>query len=487
MSSEKQNRAEEAASSENLLDSKEMDRNPSPPTSDDEEEGPEGDAIGDTVYSKHWMFNTLTKLIEAISEGDGEMLTDLDEDMENEICKLWDISMDEDVALFLQDFSTPETFLRVIANSRCPRLTEICVGILANMACFQEPCLSISNNEDLGELLLLLLCDSDPLTLLETSRLLLTCLSRLEVASTWVERIRKHPSVRHGICFIMMSSTNVELLVKVAEVVDKLFDLDEDLILAWIEGGGQESDGQLSSGGENEKTSALELVPSILEAAKQVRADNPEGLEVYMHILQLLTTVDKGIQAIVHSSEAGEETWDLLSDLICNELCQADDPPIIIQEQKTVLASILSVMSAMFSSQAELDYIRIEKNSPLIGSLIQVLQKLEDCRKKPAVNSEHLDTENNRPMVSEEDLYLKILQDVCCEFLSNVLLEMTKETTLRGLKHGHLNEQKCLCAFQNLLPLYSTAVKSFIEVLHDADQTLAEKLEKSFPTLSYKT
>ncbi|XP_030058308.1 protein SAAL1 [Microcaecilia unicolor] len=279
----------------------------------------------------------------------------------------------------------------------------------------------------------------------------------------------------------------VELLVKVAEVVDKLFDLDEDLILAWIEGGGQESDGQLSSGGENEKTSALELVPSILEAAKQVRADNPEGLEVYMHILQLLTTVDKGIQAIVHSSEAGEETWDLLSDLICNELCQADDPPIIIQEQKTVLASILSVMSAMFSSQAELDYIRIEKNSPLIGSLIQVLQKLEDCRKKPAVNSEHLDTENNRPMVSEEDLYLKILQDVCCEFLSNVLLEMTKETTLRGLKHGHLNEQKCLCAFQNLLPLYSTAVKSFIEVLHDADQTLAEKLEKSFPTLSYKT
>nr|XP_033784699.1 protein SAAL1 [Geotrypetes seraphini]XP_033784700.1 protein SAAL1 [Geotrypetes seraphini]XP_033784702.1 protein SAAL1 [Geotrypetes seraphini]XP_033784703.1 protein SAAL1 [Geotrypetes seraphini] len=466
-----------------------MDRNPSPPTSDDEEEGPVGDAIGDTVYSKHWVFSTLTKLIEVItSVEDGEMLTDLNEEMENEICKIWDISVDEDVALFLQDFSTPETFLRVISNSRCPRLTEICVGILANMACFQEPCVSISNNEDLGELLLLLLCDSDPPTLLETSRLLLTCLSRLEVASIWVERIRKHPSVHNGVCFIMMSSTNVELLVKVGEAVDKLFDLDEDLMLGWIEGGGQELDGQLSSDGEDEKTSALELVPCILEAAKQVRADNPEGLEVYMHILQLLTTVDKGIQAIVHSSEAGEETWDLLSDLICHEFCQADDPPIIVQEQKTVLASVLSVLSAMFSSQAELGYMKIEKNSPLIGSLIQVLQHLEDCRKKPTENSERSDTEkSNRPMICEEDLHLKILQDVCCEFLSNILLEMNKETTLQGLKHGHLNEQKCLCAFRNLLPLYSTTVKSFVEVLHDADQMLAEKLEKSFPALKDNT
>ena len=28
------------------------------------------------------------------------------------------------------------------------------------------------------------------------------------------------------------------------------------------------------------------------------RSDNPEGLDVYMHVLQLLTTVDEGIQAI---------------------------------------------------------------------------------------------------------------------------------------------------------------------------------------------
>lgn len=41
-----------------------MDRNPSPPSSDAEDEQAAGDSIGNTVYSKHWLFSILTKLIE---------------------------------------------------------------------------------------------------------------------------------------------------------------------------------------------------------------------------------------------------------------------------------------------------------------------------------------------------------------------------------------------------------------------------------------
>lgn len=41
-----------------------MDRNPSPPPEvADGEEDEDLDAIGDTVYSKHWLFSTLTRLI----------------------------------------------------------------------------------------------------------------------------------------------------------------------------------------------------------------------------------------------------------------------------------------------------------------------------------------------------------------------------------------------------------------------------------------
>ncbi|PNJ47528.1 SAAL1 isoform 5, partial [Pongo abelii] len=121
-------------------------------------------------------------------------------------------------------------------------------------------------------------------------------LSQAEVASVWVERIREHPAIYDSICFIMSSSTNVDLLVKVGEVVDKLFDLDEKLMLEWVRNGGTQPLDQPQE--ESEEQPVFRLVPCVLEAAKQVRSENPEWLDVYMHILQLLTTVDDGIQAI---------------------------------------------------------------------------------------------------------------------------------------------------------------------------------------------
>ncbi|NXY75773.1 SAAL1 protein, partial [Glareola pratincola] len=480
-----------------------MDRNPSPPSSEAEEGEGGGDAVGNTVYSKHWLFSILTRLIEVISPEKTEptvspegIQTELDEEMENDICKVWDMSMDEDVALFLQEFNAPDIFMGVFAKSKCPRLTEICVGILGNMACFQDICMSISKDENLGQVLLQRLCDSDSPTLLETSRLLLTCLSQPEVANVWVERIRENPSVYDCVCFIMSSSTNVELLVKVGEVVDKLFDLDEELMLNWIKNGTCRSVGP-SVDDSPEELPDFKIVPCILEAAKQVRSDNPEGLDVYMHILQLLTTVDEGIQAIVQAPDGGKETWSLLYDLVCHELCQPDDPPIIVQEQKTVLASILSVLSAMFASQTEQEYTKMRKSNvklpfsscfaldmPLIGSLIRILEYMEGCGKRSVDNSKESEQqETGRADLNEEDFHLKILKDICCELLSNMLQELTKENTLEGLHQGHLNEQTCSCAFQNLLPLYFTSVESFLEVLREADQTLADNLEKRFPSL----
>ncbi|CAO2632621.1 Protein SAAL1 [Lemmus lemmus] len=262
-----------------------MDRNPSPPppccNQEDEEDLAGGDCIGNTVYSKHWLFGVLSGLIQIVTpEGarsgsdDDEQQTELAEETENEICRVWDMSMDEDVALFLQEFKAPDIFMGVLAKSRCPRLREICVGILGNMACFREICVSLSSCEDHGQVLLQCLCDSDPPTLLETSRLLLTCLSQTEVASVWVERIREHPSIYTSVCFIMSSSTNVDLLVKVGEVVDKLFDLDEKLMLEWIRNGTAQLPDRPQE--DSEEQPVFSLVPSILEAARQIRVSSSE-------------------------------------------------------------------------------------------------------------------------------------------------------------------------------------------------------------------
>nr|XP_030687383.1 protein SAAL1 isoform X2 [Globicephala melas] len=474
-----------------------MDRNPSPPLRSREEEEEEaaavGDCIGSTVYSKHWLFGVLTGLMQIVSPENSKSSSDheeqqmeLDEEMENEICRVWDMSMDEDVALFLHEFNVPDIFMGILAKSKCPRLREICVGILGNMACFQEICVSISSDKNLGQVLLYCFCDSDPPTLLETSRLLLTCLSQTEVAVVWVERIREHPAIYDSICFIMSSSTNVDLLVKVGEVVDKLFDLDEKLMLEWIRNGAVQPLDQPQE--DSEQQPVFRIVPCVLEAAKQVRSENPEGLDVYMHILQLLTTVDDGIQAIVRCPDAGKDTWNLLFDLVCHEFCQSDDPPIILQEQKTVLASVFSVLSAIYASQAEQEYLKIGKvGLPLIDSLIRVLQNMKHCQKKPENSAESNTEETKKSDLTQGDFHLKILKDISCEFLSNIFQVLTKETVAQGLKEGQLSKQKCSCAFENLLPLYNPVVEDFLKILREVDKTLAGNLEESFPSLKVQT
>ena len=80
-------------------------RNPSPPR---EEEEPFllDDAIGDTVYSKRWVLSVVADLCKyaharcATTErlpADCDVIdeTDMDEEWEQELCKLWDASVDE--------------------------------------------------------------------------------------------------------------------------------------------------------------------------------------------------------------------------------------------------------------------------------------------------------------------------------------------------------------------------------------------------------
>uniref|UniRef100_A0A3Q0RY91 Serum amyloid A-like 1 n=1 Tax=Amphilophus citrinellus TaxID=61819 RepID=A0A3Q0RY91_AMPCI len=320
-----------------------MDRNPSPPPdAADGAEDEDVDAIGDTVYSKHWFFSTLTRLINVEhSEENAEGAMQLSDDDEEDLCRVWDMAMDKDVAGFLQEFKAADILLGVIAKSRCPRLTEISVGILGNIACFPETCVTLSQNEDLGSVLLLLLGDTDPPTLLETSRLLLTCFSQKDVCSLWLQRIRQQTSARSNLCFIMCSSTNTDLLEKVGELVDKLFDLDEELMKSWITAQPSEEQGR-------DGESHLELTSCLIEAAKQLRSESPNGLEVYLHILQLLTTIDEGIQVFAASDGPGKSVWEFVCDIVCEDLCQPNDLPVVLHEQKSILVQALAVLQALY-------------------------------------------------------------------------------------------------------------------------------------------
>ncbi|XP_016888799.1 protein saal1 isoform X2 [Cynoglossus semilaevis] len=429
-----------------------MYRNPSPPPeTTDGEEKENTDAIGETVYSKHWLFSTLTRLIQMVtehSEEDSENQMQLSDSDEEALCIVWDMAMDKDVAGLLQEFKATDILLGVISKSRCPRLTEICVGILGNIACFPESCLSLSQNEDLGAVLLLLLGDTDPPTLLETNRLLLTCLSQKDVSVLWLDRIKQQKSVKQHLCFIMSSSTNTDLLEKVGELVDKLFDLDEELMKSWITAQPSEE--------EDGEECRLDLVSCLVEAARQLRPESPNGLEVYLHVLQLLTTTDEGIQAFAVLDGPGKTVWDF----VCEDVYQKNDPSVFLQEQKSLLILSLSVLQALYRCQDQWSR-KGNISLHLIATILQVLQQ--------------------HSVSHTEDEQLQTLAEIATEFFADICQQITRDTVADLVKNGLLTEKTCLTAAGSLDQGYKASLRHLQDMLSEADPQLADVMRKQFP------
>ncbi|XP_072242089.1 protein saal1 [Leuresthes tenuis] len=442
-----------------------MDRNPSPPPDTaDGEEDEDLDAIGDTVYSKHWLFSTLTRLIRMVtehSEDDSEGQMQLSDDDEEDLCRVWDMAMDKDVAGFLQEFKAADILIGVIAKSRCPRLTEISVGILGNIACFPDTCVTLSQNEDLGAVLLLLLGDTDPPTLLETSRLLLTCLSQKDVCSVWLQRMRQQTSVCSNLCFIMCSSTNMDLLEKVGELIDKLFDLDEELMKSWITA-------QPSEEKEEDNENHLDLTYSLMEAAKQLRSESPNGIEVYLHILQLLTTVEEGIQVLAAPDGPGKSVWNLVCDVVCEDLCQPNDLPVVLIEQKSILVQAFAVLQALHRCQDQWSS-KTDTSLPLIGTVLRVCQYQSECK----------DEATNK--ADSKDDHLQALAEIVAEFLDDICIHISKDTVTDLINEGYLTQKTCLTAAVSLLPKFKDSFQHLQAMLSEADPQLADVMRTQFP------
>uniref|UniRef100_A0A8C1ZSB7 Serum amyloid A-like 1 n=1 Tax=Cyprinus carpio TaxID=7962 RepID=A0A8C1ZSB7_CYPCA len=392
---------------------------------DETEAGEEADAIGETVYSKHWLFCTLTRLIQVYAYNKQDsMVTDqesglsgssleLTEDLEKDLCKVWDMAMDKDVAVFFQEFKAPGILLGVIAKSRKLVLLEICIGILGNMACFHDTCVSLTQNSDLWSVLI---------------KLLLTCVSQPDVASLWLERIQQQTTVCSGLCFIMTSSTNVDLLVKIGELVDKLFDEDEELMKSWVSTPPSNSDPNMDT--------QQDIVSSLLEAINIV-------LEVYLHSLQLLTTVEEGMQAL--DGTCGHAVWTFLCKIVCEDLCQADDPPLILQEQKALLGPAL---------QTDIKF---------LGSLIRILQFNAVCHQSRTAGNSY----NSCIILYYENVkYISKFLNLNIQMLNILLINLLKipfnlQDLLSSIvKEGYLTERSCVSAVGTLVPQHVTAVHS---------------------------
>jgi len=87
----------------------------------------------------------------------------------------------QDVSKYLVGENAIDLILEVILNAKSLRKLEICMGILANMACTKDVCKIMVEHPRLSEITLFHIDNPDVRTLTELARLVTVCLSHKEV------------------------------------------------------------------------------------------------------------------------------------------------------------------------------------------------------------------------------------------------------------------------------------------------------------------
>lgn len=217
--------------------SSEPDRNPSPPPELLTNKDLLPDRIGESVYSKQWLYKTLMDIItwcenpknalenkitftsngsnleNATEETDNNKIdentlemVELDSKIEDQACTLWDMSANKEVAEFLNASSVPNIFFDIIVETKSPRLLEIVIGILGNMSSFDSICKSLSENKNLLNYIVMLTGTSDTPTLLQVFRIILCGVSNKKSQHFWFDAFEENPCFMENIKFIFENS-----------------------------------------------------------------------------------------------------------------------------------------------------------------------------------------------------------------------------------------------------------------------------------------
>lgn len=220
-----------------------------------------GDAIGHTLYSATFVTKTLLKFKDM----------DWNEDFEDNLCFLWDMTVEKDVCDYLLKLSYPSLVANSVlnANDYHNRFVEIVVGILGNIVCSDrdKSHVEIMNLDDVN-IVLSLLGHDDPLILIQVVRFLqgLVYLKYEEFRFVKEEFLEK-------IVFILGNSMNRDLLELTLDFVSKLT-LDQNIKADLVKG---------------------DLLHSSIVAYQTLKKqddysyDNRQGKAIGMHLLQIIT------------------------------------------------------------------------------------------------------------------------------------------------------------------------------------------------------
>ncbi|CAH8525329.1 unnamed protein product [Schistosoma haematobium] len=260
-------------------------RNPSPPP-DYDGNAKQLDMIGDTTYSRRWLFSLLIKLLEKVNSETSATWLSSDEDpsrkeseteLEEQLCCLWDLTVNRDVLKFLDEFEIVSIFNNALGSVQNPRLLEIIVGILGNLAYDPLACRKMSESESFIVRVINLLYTRDTPALIETCRLIQTVLASDEYRTPWLNEIRFQPEFFENMLFILKSSTNATLLIGTVRLIDVITREDDSLAEVWC--------------GEH-------LLTAILIAQHQMKWLYGSEVEIIHRLLYTLSSNVNGVSAL---------------------------------------------------------------------------------------------------------------------------------------------------------------------------------------------
>lgn len=83
---------------------------------------------------------------DTISSG-GQHIINISDELQDELCQLWDMSSDSDVAKLLQEYKAVDILTEVISKSDAPRATVSLADVMSRTVNILSPLISYRNKE----------------------------------------------------------------------------------------------------------------------------------------------------------------------------------------------------------------------------------------------------------------------------------------------------------------------------------------------------
>lgn len=367
-----------------------------------------GDAIGDTLYSQRFILTTLMKLPNL-----DKLISD-DKDYEQDLCTVWDQTVEKDVVKFLLEYKVLEIFAACV-NEEDGRLTEILVGIIANMCALSETRQQLEASPEITITIISLISSDDPLVLIQLMRFFHAVLVFENSGDEliWFQYFAAVENFVPKFSFVLASSTSSTLLRHTLEALHAIcakFAVIEIrpeggqssfvdmfvtpfLIAGLIEAFDQVVGGKGSNGEVNESMSSA-LTEKIIKF-----------MSLFLDINVILTQYDQ-----VSKNAYSEKLPEFLNSLgrVLEPLCQAEYLFPLCTTTQGIIENLSDILQA-------LDYPFDEKCwQHLITICTIIIQKRQNCEKQS-----DWDDDNSRDKELDSQDLCHTLLEIVCKSVSN--------------------------------------------------------------------